>query len=120
MDIIELRDYCMSLPLTEEAMPFGDDTLVFKVESKMYALVPLDQFEWVNLKCEPDRAIVLREQYPDIIPGWHMNKRHWNTIRVNGDLPEEFIFQLIKESYMLIVNSLPRAKRDSLLEIISA
>lgn len=119
MDIIELREYCLSLPLTEEATPFDEATLVYKVGGKMYSLTNMEDFHYVNVKCDPERAIELREQYADILPGWHMNKMHWNTVRTDGDLPDSFIKELIHDSYMLIVKSLPRAKREEVLSIIN-
>lgn len=120
MDILEFRDFCMNLPLTEEAMPFGEDTLVFKIGGKMYALTDINQFQWVNLKCDPAQAIELREKYSDIVPGWHMNKKHWNTVKTDGDLPEEFIFEQIRASYMLVVDSLPVAQRNDIKALIAA
>lgn len=118
MDIIEYREFCMSLPLTEEAMPFGDDTLVFKVGGKMFTLSGVDNFDWINLKCDPQKAIELRELYSDITPGFHMHKKHWNTIRVDGDLREDFIREMIEDSYMLVVKSLPAAQREPIMALL--
>lgn len=104
MDIEQLRSYALSKPGVEETLPFGPDTLVFKVNNKIFLLTGLDssplQF---NVKCEPDSAIELREQYPDaILPGYHMNKKHWNTIVVDGTLPKKMLQQFIDDSYSLV------------------
>lgn len=117
MDIVELRDFCLSLPHTEETTPFDETTLVYKVGGKMFALMDVDNRGWINLKCDPERAIALREQYSDVIPGWHMNKKHWNTVRTDHDLPSELIRQWITDSYKLVVSSLPRKVRDELMDM---
>ena len=110
MNIESLRRYCLNLKHAEETLPFGPDTLVYKVGGKMFALTGLDEEECsVNLKCDPEHAIELREEYPDhIFPGYHMNKRHWNTVFVERGLPEKLIFQLIDQSYSLVMATLPR------------
>ena len=87
MNIENLRDYCLSLPFSEEKFPFDDETLVFCVGGKIFALVDLGNATRVNLKCEPEQAIMLREAYEGIIPGWHMNKKHWNTVFFDTDVP---------------------------------
>ncbi len=99
----------MQLKGVEETLPFGPDTLVFKVGGKMFALTGLDETEFsVNLKCDPERAIELREEYPDeIIPGYHMNKKHWNTVFFERGLPEKLLINLIDQSYKLVVAGLP-------------
>lgn len=109
MDIETFRRYCMQLKGVEETLPFGPDTLVFKVGGKMFALTGLDETEFsVNLKCDPERAIELREEYPDeIIPGYHMNKKHWNTVFFERGLPEKLLINLIDQSYKLVVAGLP-------------
>jgi predicted DNA-binding protein (MmcQ/YjbR family) len=122
MDIESLRQYCLSLKATTEDMPFGPDTLVFRAGGKIYALTSLDLpllggIEGgcrVNLKCDPDYAIELREKYADIIPGYHMNKKHWNTVYCENGLDEKLIRELIQHSYDLIVKSLPKPVRDKL------
>ena len=113
MTFDELRDYCLAKPVTEETLPFGPDTLVFKVAGKMFALTGLDEADLrVNLKCDPDRAVELRERHPEIRPGWHMNKHHWNTVYLeDGDLPDALVRGLIDHSYELVVASLTRKKR---------
>lgn len=113
MTLDDLREYCLAKPATEETLPFGPDTLVFKVAGKMFALTGLDETDLrVNLKCDPERSVQLRERYEEIIPGWHMNKQHWNTVYVeNGDLSDAFVRELIDHSYALIVASLTKKKR---------
>jgi predicted DNA-binding protein (MmcQ/YjbR family) len=115
MNVEEFRVYCLSKPLVTEEFPFDETTLVFKVAGKMFALTGLDDPEFkVNLKCDPDRAVVLREEYESIRPGWHMNKRHWNTVHVDGALPEELFRELIDHSYDLVVKGLPKRIRDQI------
>ncbi len=101
----------MSLPGTEETFPFDEDTLVFKVLNKIYAITSLEKQPFtVNLKCDPDRAIELREKYPQIKPGWHMNKKHWNTVEFESGLTPDLLKDLIDHSYRLVVSKL--AKKD--------
>jgi len=103
MNIEILREYCLSKPHAEEGFPFGEDTLVFKVNRKIFLLVGLSseplQF---NVKCSPDKALELREQYPCVVPGYHMNKRHWNTIVVDGSVSSKLLKEWIDESYQLV------------------
>lgn len=114
MNIEELREYCISKKGVTECFPFDEVTLVFKVMGKMFALTNLDGPTTINLKCDPDRAIELREQYPDILPGYHMNKVHWNTVNVQGSLSNQMITELIDHSYDLVVKSLTRKLREEL------
>ncbi|MEV0114594.1 MmcQ/YjbR family DNA-binding protein [Streptomyces sp. NPDC050844] len=108
----ELRTFCLSFNAAVEEFPFNPDTSVFKVLGKMFALCHLDaQPLKVNLKCEPDMAVQLRAAHPEIVPGWHMNKRHWNTVTVDGELPDQQVRELIEDSYDLVVAGLPRAER---------
>jgi predicted DNA-binding protein (MmcQ/YjbR family) len=103
MDIEQLREYCLSRPAVEEALPFGPDTLVFKVGGKIFLLTSLDTYPLqFNVKCNPELAIDLREQYPCIIPGYHMNKKHWNTILIDGTLSLQQLRQFIDHSYDLV------------------
>lgn len=106
------RDYCLSKPGVTESCPFGPDTLVFKVMDKMFALSSIDTFEFINLKCNPERAQELRANHPAIQPGYHMNKQHWNSVYVDGTLPDEMIYELIDYSYELIVDSLPKKLKE--------
>ncbi len=109
----ELRRFCLSFNATVEDFPFNPETSVFKVLGKMFALSALDGRPLtVNLKCDPDDAIRLRTDHPGlIVPGWHMNKRHWNTVTVDGGLPDRVVRELVEDSYDLVVAGLPRAER---------
>lgn len=116
MNIEDFRDYCLRKKGVEETFPFGEETLVFKVMGKMFALTGLDEIACsVNLKCDPDWAIELREMHPDdIAPGYHMNKKHWNTVQFEQGLDDAFLKKLIDHSYELVVASLPKKTRDEL------
>lgn len=114
MDIETFRLYCLAKPGVSEHLPFDDRTLVFKVGGKMFALCDLEAFESVNLKCDPERAVELREQYDAVMPGYHMNKTHWNTVKVDGDVNGRMLQELIDHSYELIVLSLPKREREKL------
>lgn len=115
MNIEELRDYCLSRPFATEDTPFDETTLAFKVGGKIFALTNIESLPTrVNLKCDPERAIELRESYPDtIMPGYHMNKNHWNTILVE-ELEASMIQGLVNHSYQLVFSSLTKAKRSTL------
>jgi len=115
MNIEELREYCISKKGVTEGFPFDEVTLVFKVGGKMFALTNLDGEPSVNLKCDPEKATELREQYSAIIPGYHMSKLHWNTVYMDRSLPENLIKELIDLSYELVLASLPKAKRNEVL-----
>ncbi|HCT29508.1 MAG TPA: MmcQ-like protein [Bacteroidales bacterium] len=114
MNIEELRDYCLSKKGSSEHFPFDEVTLVFKVGGKMFALTNLDGEPRVNLKCDPERAIELREKYSSITPGYHMNKTYWNTIMMDGLVSDKLIFELIDHSYLQVFNSLPKIKREQI------
>lgn len=103
MNIETIRDYCLSKPNAEETLPFGPDVIVFKVNNKVFLLLTLDTEEIrFNVKCDPDLAIELREQYSSVLPGWHMNKKHWNTVVVDGTVPSKLIKEWIDHSYELV------------------
>ena len=102
MNIEILREYCNSKLGSEETFPFGEDTLVFKKDGKIFALANLDGDPTVNLKCDPVFAIELREKYPSVIPGYHMNKKHWNTIILDGSVPDKEILSWIDHSFELV------------------
>jgi predicted DNA-binding protein (MmcQ/YjbR family) len=102
MDIESLREYCISKKNATESFPFGDDTLVFKTQGKIFALVNLDGDLSINLKCEPAFAIELRERHPSVTPGYHMNKKHWNTVQLDGSVPDKEIHTWIDHSYELV------------------
>ena len=111
----ELRDHCLSYPGAEETFPFGPETSVFKVAGKMFALAPLgaDSLQ-VSLKCEPSLAQSLRATYPAVLPGYHLNKRHWNTVVIDGSLSERMVRDLIEDSYDLVVAQLSAGRRRGL------
>jgi predicted DNA-binding protein (MmcQ/YjbR family) len=102
MDIVSVRDYCMSKKNVTESLPFGDDTLVFKKNGKIFALANLDGDLSLNLKCDPSFAIELREKYSSVIPGYHMNKKHWNTVIIDGSIPDNELFLWIDHSYDIV------------------
>ena len=102
MNIETLRDYCISKKGADESFPFGEDTLVFKVTGKIFALVNLDGDLSINLKCDPAFAIELRERYSSVTPGYHMNKKHWNTVMLDGSVPDKEVFSWIDHSFDLI------------------
>ncbi|WP_026999689.1 MmcQ/YjbR family DNA-binding protein [Eisenibacter elegans] len=114
MNIEEFRNYCLAFPETSESLPFDENTLVFKVFDKMFAATDLNEFESINLKCDPEKALELREMYEAIQPGYHMSKRHWNTILMNGELTDDEIRHWIRHSYELVVDKLPRRQRELL------
>ena len=115
MNIEAIREYCLSLPNTSECFPFDNTTLVFKVGTKMFGLVKLEQPFSMNLKCEPERAIELREQYTFVKPGFHMNKKHWNTIDDIEQVPSHQLKSFINDSYNLVFKSLTKKERDNIL-----
>ena len=113
MNVEEFRVYCLAKAGVTEEFPFDETTLVFKVAGKIFAITGLDDPEFkVNLKCDPDRSELLREEYESIRPGWHMNKRHWNTVHVDGSFPDRLFIELIDHSYDLVVQGLPKKLRD--------
>ncbi len=118
MDIETFRDFCLSFPLSTEGLPFGEDTLVFKVEGKMFSLINLDKPDSFNVKCNPEKAIELREKYDCVKAGFHMNKKHWNTIYFGGihtefenSLTQKQLKHWIRHSYELVISKLPKQKR---------
>jgi predicted DNA-binding protein (MmcQ/YjbR family) len=114
MNIEAYRDYCISKPSVTEGFPFDNETLVFKVMDKMFALTNVEQFSSINLKCDPELAIKLRESFPAVQPGYHMNKKHWNTIEMDGSVSNEQLYQWIDHSYDLVVSGLPKKVREEL------
>lgn len=115
MDIESFRSYCLSKKMTSESLPFGDDTLVFKVADKIFAMADITLFESINLKCDPEQAILLREQYPAVQPGFHMNKKHWNTILMDGAISDRLLQQWIDDSYHLVIEKMPKKISQQLL-----
>ena len=109
MDLAEFREYCLSKPGTSEDVPFGPDVLVFKVGRKMFALAALDEVPTtVNLKCDPDLALDLRDRYEQVRPGYHMNKKHWNTVEIESGIPDAEFRKMIDHSYDLVIKGLPK------------
>ncbi len=118
MNIEEFRDLCNSFEGVTEGYPFDDKTLAFKVMGKIFALTDVDEFDSINLKCDPVKAATLRDLYPEVKPGYHMNKRHWNTIDPHGYLSDVLIKEWIKDSYDLVVESLPRKDQRKVEKMI--
>jgi predicted DNA-binding protein (MmcQ/YjbR family) len=112
MDLAAVCAFCQDLPGSVEDTPFGPDVLVYKVGGKLFALTdPGDHPPRVNLKCDPDRAVELREEYDAVRPGYHMNKKHWNTVILDGSVPSPLVRDLVRHSYDLVVSGLPAAQR---------
>ncbi len=115
MNVEELREYCLSMKGATECFPFDDVTLVLKVQGKMFALIPLSGTKTsITLKCDPERAITLREEYEAVVPAYHFNKKHWNTVYIDNRLTRELICECITHSYQLVVTGLPVKLREEL------
>jgi predicted DNA-binding protein (MmcQ/YjbR family) len=112
MNLAAVRNYCLAKAATSEELPFGDDTPVFKVVGKVFAITDIDAVS-INLKCDPERALELRAQYEGVQPGYHMNKKHWITVMLDGSVPRREVESWIDDSYALVVASLPKAKRPA-------
>ena len=116
MNIEELREYCLSKKGVEESLPFGPDALVFKVLGKVFLITVLNEHPLqFNVKCEPENAIALREQYSCVLPGYHMNKKHWNTVIADGSVSDSLLQSWITDSYHLVLNKVPRKQRESIV-----
>ena len=116
MDLETIRKYCLEKKSTTESFPFGETTLVFKVSGKVFLLMGLDNVPLqFNVKCDPEKAIEWREQFASVQPGYHMNKKLWNTVVVDGSVPAKFLREMIDDSYRLVVASLPKKDREGLL-----
>ncbi len=116
MNLEELREYCLSLNGSTECLPFDDVTLVLKVQGKMYALIPLESAERsISLKCDPEKAIELREQFSAVVPAWHFNKKHWNTVFIDASISNVLLCEWILHSYQLVVSKLPKKLQGELL-----
>lgn len=113
MDIEQFREFCLSLPAVTEECPFGPETLVFKVKSKIFALCSISEFAEVNLKCDPEKAIELREEYSQIRGAYHMNKKHWNSVEVLS-LQKSFIEELVLHSYNLVKSGLTKKEKSEI------
>lgn len=115
MDLETLRSYCLAKPGTSEDMPFGESVLVIRVLGKMFALIMLDSVPTqLNLKCDPERAVELRERFESVLPGYHQNKKHWNTVLTGGDVPASELRSMIDHSYELVVAGLTKKERAAL------
>jgi predicted DNA-binding protein (MmcQ/YjbR family) len=111
MDLAQFREYCLGKPGATENTPFGPGVLVFKVGGKMFALAALDEMPTrVNLKCDPDLALELRDRYEQVTPGYHMNKKHWNTVEIASGIPDSEMRKMIDHSYDLVARSLPKPR----------
>jgi predicted DNA-binding protein (MmcQ/YjbR family) len=114
MNTEEYRDYCLSFRSTSESFPFNDTVLVFKVLDKIFSLTDIRSYNGVNVKCNPEKAIELREEYFGVTPAFHMNKRHWNTISVDGSISDKLIKEWIKDSYYIVVSTMPKKKQTEI------
>lgn len=115
MNIDILRNHCLEKKEVTETFPFDENTLVFKVAGKMFCLIDLESPFSTNLKCDPERAIELREKYDAVIPGFHMNKTHWNTVEFDGTIKDDKILEMVDHSYDMVVKGLKKADRERLL-----
>jgi predicted DNA-binding protein (MmcQ/YjbR family) len=117
MNVEDIRAICLSKPGTGESFPFDSETLVIKVMGKMFALIPRESANSIALKCNPERALELREEWEEITGAYHMNKTHWNTVRFDGRLPSSLIIELVYHSYDLVVAGLKKAEKDALANL---
>ncbi len=116
LELEDIRLYCLQKPGVTEDFPFGEDTLAFRVMSKIFMLTNLSNSSTsINLKCDPERALELREQYASVKPGYHMNKKHWNTVSVDDTVDSSMIYEWIDHSYELVAKGLTKAQRDQLI-----
>lgn len=114
MNIESFRLHCLKKKAVTEEFPFGEETLVFKVMGKLFALTGVSQFTSINLKCDPEKAAELREQHPSVQPGYHMNKKHWITVLMDGSIPDKLVYSWIDESYQLVASKLTRKQKEEL------
>lgn len=114
MNIEELRDYCLQKTAVIEGLPFGDDTLVYKVGGKIFLLISITSGDSFNVKCEPELAVELREQYNEVQPGYHMNKKMWNTVNMHGSLTTKQLHEMIDHSYDQVVKGLPKKLQEEI------
>lgn len=114
MDIESYRSYCLKKKGVTEEFPFGEETLVFKVMGKMFALTNVDNFISINLKVEPETGVELREKYSSVLPGYHMNKKHWITVLLDGSVSDKFVREWIDNSYHLVASGLSKSLQESL------
>lgn len=114
MNIEELRDYCLQKPGVTEGLPFGEDTLVFKVGEKIFLLTSISAGDRFNVKCDPELAVALREKHSEVLPGYHMNKKMWNTVRMDGSLTARQLMEMIDHSYEQVLAGLPKKIREQI------
>lgn len=114
MNIEDVRNYCLSLPQATEDFPFDETTLAFRVDGKIFAMLDLDNTEWFVLKCNPELAIELRERHSEVAGAWHMNKKFWNQLNLNGNLSNDFIRQWIRHSYNEVLLKISKKRRENL------
>jgi predicted DNA-binding protein (MmcQ/YjbR family) len=114
LNLEELREYCLAKPGVTEGLPFGEDTLVFKVAEKLFLLTGISAGNQFNVKCDPELAIELRERYDEVKPGYHMNKKLWNTVMMNGSLTNRQLYDMIDHSYQQVVAGLPKKVQEEL------
>jgi predicted DNA-binding protein (MmcQ/YjbR family) len=108
MDLKEYKNYCKSFMGVTEEYPFDETTLVYKVKGKMFTLTEINTFHIISVKCDPDDAQIIRQMFESVIPGYHLNKEHWNSIKIDGRIPDTLLKEWIKDSYNLVVRSLPK------------
>ncbi len=114
MNIEEIRDYCLQKPGVTEDTPFGEDTLVFRVGEKLFLLTSISQGDRFNVKCDPELAVELRERYPEVQPGYHMNKKLWNTVHLDGSLTRKQLLDMIDHSYEQVFKGLPKKVQEAI------
>lgn len=114
MNIEQVREYCLAKPGTEEGFPFDEETLVIKVMGKIFIFIPLEHGDRISLKCDPERAIQLRDEWEEITSAWHLSKKHWNSLMLTGRLASGLVLELIDHSYELVAKSLKKAQREAL------
>ncbi len=116
MDLEQVREYCLKKPGVTETLPFDEDTPVYKVMGKIFLISNLNPPFSINLKCDPEKAVEIREKYDSVAPGYHMNKTHWNTVLLDNLIPDKYIFEWIDDSYNLIVSGLKKSDKEKLLK----
>jgi predicted DNA-binding protein (MmcQ/YjbR family) len=117
MNIEEVREYCLSMKAVSESFPFDEDTLVFKVLDKMFLLTNINKDLQVNVKCDPEKAIELREKFSSVLPGYHMNKKYWNTILIDGSVADQQVREWIADSYCLVVENMSKNKQNEIANL---
>jgi len=117
LNIEEIRDYCLAKPGVTEDMPFGEDTLVFRVGEKLFLLTSISRSSQFNVKCDPELAVELRERNSEVQPGYHMNKKHWNTVHTDGNLTRKQLCDMIDHSYDLVLKSLPKKVQNEIADL---